>query len=78
MINEGLPVTTGSLNWYVNYTEGRRGRGMSLERSYCQRGLLGIRLILVGCEGSHIVERSCFYRSQFNHSDLSILSPYSR
>jgi len=46
---------------------------MSLGRSYCQRGLLGIRLILVGCDGSHIVARSCFHRSQFNHSDLSIL-----
>jgi len=43
---------------------------MSLGRSYCQGGLLGIRLILVECEVGHVVERSHFHRSQFNHSDL--------
>jgi len=40
------------------------------------RGLLGIILILVECEGNHVLEHSCFHRSQFNHSDLSILCLY--
>jgi len=35
-------------------------------------GLLGIRLILVGRKGSHVIECSYFHRSQFNHSDPSI------
>jgi len=30
----------------------------------------------VECEGNHAVERSCFHRSQFNRSDLSILYLY--
>ena len=30
-------------------------------------------LILIGCEGNHVVDYSCFYRSRFNHNDLSIL-----
>ena len=32
---------------------------MSSGKSYCQGGLSGIRLILVGREGNHVVERSC-------------------
>ena len=32
-------------------------------------GVLGIGVILAGCEGSHVVERTCFHRYAFywNH-----------
>jgi len=55
---------------------GRKEGGAPLGRPYHQRGVLGIRLILVGREGSHVVERSCFCRFRFNHNDFSILYLY--
>jgi len=36
-------------------------------------GILGIRLILVGREGNHVVEGSYFYRSQLSWNGLSPL-----
>ena len=36
-------------------------------------GILGIRLILVGREGNHVVERSYFHRSQLSWNGLSPL-----
>jgi len=46
---------------------------VSSGKSYCQGGLSGIRLILVGREGNHVVERSCFHRSQFGWNRRSPL-----
>jgi len=38
-----------------------------------QGRVLGIRLIVTGREGNHVVERSCFHKSEFTHNGLSPL-----
>jgi len=48
-------VAVGSLVGYLAYREGRRG-GESVIRRFWEEEILGIRFILIGYKGHHIVE----------------------
>ena len=50
--------------------EGGTGRGVAHGEVILQEEVSGIRLILVGREGNHVVDRSCFHRSQFGQNGL--------
>jgi len=51
-------VAVGSLVGYLAYRGGRRGGGSVIGRFYWEEGILGIRFILVGYKGHHVVERT--------------------
>ena len=53
-----------------------RGGGVTSGRSYCKGEILGIRLILAGRAGNHLVERTHFHRYAFSWNTM--LSWYHR
>jgi len=72
-MSKGLLAATGSPACYSAYMGGLEEGGGVFREVILSGEILGIRLILVGCEGNHIVERSYFHRSQLSWNGLSPL-----
>jgi len=73
MIGKDLLAAPGSPACYSAYTGGWKKEGVVFRKVILPRGILGIRLILVGRKGNHVVERGYFHRSQLSWNGLSPL-----